>query len=130
MVRKPDQPPDPYGHALRQAEAACRSGADTGVSLGVYLTTLGVAQYRVGNYAEAVKTLSRSDEIISKRLGQSYPSDIAFLAMAQHRLGHTAEAGKLLDRLRQLLQQDRWKNDADSQAFLREAESLIQPTMP
>ena len=45
--------------------------------------------------------------------------------MAQNRLGRSDEARKLLDRLRQLLQQDRWKNDADSQAFLREAEQLI-----
>ena len=42
--------------------------------------------------------------------------------MAQHRLGDSDEARELLDRLRQLLQQDRWKNDADSQGFLREAE--------
>ena len=47
--------------------------------------------------------------------------------MAQHRLGHSDEARKLLDRLHQLLQQDDWKDDADSQAFLREAESLIKP---
>jgi hypothetical protein len=46
--------------------------------------------------------------------------------MAHHRVGHSDEAPKLLDRLRQLLQQDRWKNDTESQAFLREAESLIQ----
>ena len=51
------------------------------------------------------------------------------LAMAHHRLGHTDEARKQLDRLRDLLQQDRWKNDADSQAFLREAEQLIGSPM-
>jgi hypothetical protein len=45
--------------------------------------------------------------------------------MAQHRLGHTAEACELLDHLRQLLQQNDWKDDADSQAFQREAETLI-----
>ena len=37
------------------------------------------------------------------------------------------EARELLDRLRELLQQDRWKNDADSQAFMREAERLMNP---
>jgi hypothetical protein len=39
---------------------------------------------------------------------------------------HTDEARALLDRLRQLLQHDPWKTDADSQAFLHEAEALIE----
>ena len=73
-----------------------------------------------------MKFLSRSDEINANELGQSQPADIRFLAMAQHRLGRSDEARKLLDRLRQLLQHDDWKDDADSQAFLREAESLIK----
>ena len=50
--------------------------------------------------------------------------------MAQHRLGHSDESRELLDRLRQLLQQDLWKDDADAQAFLREAESVIQRATP
>jgi tetratricopeptide (TPR) repeat protein len=94
---------------------------------GVYLNTLGVAQYRLGQYDQAIATLTRSDKLNSKQFGgQSHPADVAFLAMAHHRLGHSDEARKLLERLRQLLQQDRWKNDAESQAFLREVESLIQ----
>ncbi|MBI3465676.1 MAG: hypothetical protein HY000_21875, partial [Planctomycetes bacterium] len=48
---------------------------------------------------------------------------------AQYRLGRSDESRKLFDQLRNSLQQDRRKNavgvDADSQAFLREAESLI-----
>ena len=72
-----------------------------------------------------MKNLTRSDEINSEEPDQSQPAHFALLANAQHRLGRSDEARKLLDRLRQLLQQDRWKNDADSQAFLREAESLI-----
>ena len=50
---------------------------------------------------------------------------MACLAMAQHRLGRSEDTRNLLDRLHQLRQQDRRKNDADSQAFPREAESLI-----
>jgi tetratricopeptide (TPR) repeat protein len=121
VVRQPDQSAEQYRRALRQAEAASRLEPDD----GDYRNTLGVALYRVGQYAEAVNTLTRSDEINSKENGESQPEDIAFLALAQHRLGRTDAARKLLDRLRQLLQQDRWKNDADSQAFLREAETLI-----
>ena len=46
---------------------------------------------------------------------------------SKHLLRRSDEGRQLLDRLRQLLQQDRWKNDADSQAFMREAEGLIEP---
>ena len=71
---------------------------------------------------------------------------MASLGMAQHRLGRRDEALKLLDcpcqllqpedearqqldRLRQLLQQYRW-NHVESQAFLREAESLMNLPPP
>jgi hypothetical protein len=50
--------------------------------------------------------------------------------MAHHKLGQDDEASKLLARLRGMLQQDRWKADAESQAFLREAEALIRPPSP
>ena len=53
-----------------------------------------------------------------------------FWPWGQHRLGCSDEARQFLDRLRQLLQQDRWKNDTDSQAFLREAESVSNLPLP
>ena len=47
--------------------------------------------------------------------------------MNQHQLGQRDAARATLARLRETLQQDpRWANDADSQAFLREAETLIE----
>src|SRR5262249_658415 len=48
--------------ALRQAQAACSSEPDS----AFFLTTLGVAQYRQGQFAEAAETLARSDTIISQ----------------------------------------------------------------
>ncbi len=121
VVRLADQGPEVYRRALRQAEAANQLEPGNGYRLN----TLGVAQYRVGQYEQAVKTLTRSDEINSEDLGVSHPADIAFLATAHHRLGHTEEAQKLLERLRQLLQDPRWKSDQESQAFLSQAETLL-----
>ena len=66
----------------------------------------------------------------AERLDRSHPIAVAYLAMAQHRVGGTDEARQLLERLRQLLQQDRWKNDADYHAFLREAKALTNFPSP
>jgi hypothetical protein len=48
--------------------------------------------------------------------------------MTQHQLGRHAAARATLARLREIIQKDadRWANDADAQAFLREAEALIE----
>ena len=45
--------------ALRLAEAACRLEPKH----GYYVNTLGVAQYRAGQYAEALATLTRSEPL-------------------------------------------------------------------
>src|SRR5204863_6834113 len=108
-IARADATPEEYRTALRQAEAACREPDN-----GYYLNTLGVAQFRVNETEQAVKTLTRSRELNAKRLGgQPHPADIAFLAIAQHQLGHADEAKMLLEQLRQLIQTDRWKNDTE-----------------
>ncbi|MBI3466590.1 MAG: protein kinase [Planctomycetes bacterium] len=121
IIREADRSVEEYRRALGDAEKVCRLVPDN----GVYLNTLGIARYRVGQYEYAAVTLRLSDQFNSKAFGQSHPADLAFLAMAHHRIGHAEEAQKLLDRLRKSLQDPRWKDDAEPQAFLREAEALI-----
>ena len=80
--------------------------------------------YRVSEYAAALEILTRSDKI--NAAGRD-PAHLAFLAMTQHQLGQPAPARATLARLRETLQQDsRWANDVNAQAFLREAEALIE----
>jgi hypothetical protein len=45
--------------------------------------------------------------------------------MAHHRLGKQEQAQSMLQRLREVMRQPRWKKDEESQAFVREAESLL-----
>jgi hypothetical protein len=47
------------------------------------------------------------------------------MAMAQYQLGHKEDAAQALARLRAVMQNARWAADPESQAFLREAETLI-----
>ena len=96
IVLNPGRTADEYRDALKHAEVACRIDDNA-----YFLTTLGVAQYRVGQYAQALQMLIRSDQLNANRFGGSTPNDIAFLAMTHDRLGHVDEAKKLLERLRQ-----------------------------
>jgi hypothetical protein len=112
-----------YNWGLRWAEAASILAPGE----GVFLNTLGVAQYRAEKYADAVATLSRSDQINTKNLGGSHPADVAFLAMAHHKTGDGEKARKFLEQARQLIETDQWKVDAECRAFVQEAAMLISP---
>jgi tetratricopeptide (TPR) repeat protein len=122
VVRWQSKEPAAYLKALRQAEAA--SGLDP--NNGMYLNTLGVAQYRAGSYQAAVATLTRSDQINSQAFGSSDPADLAFLAMAQFRLGEIRKARALMGRLTEAMKNAKWAQDPSAQEFQRETESIAR----
>ncbi len=126
VVRNPEAAAPAYRHALLQAEEACRR--DPKASLSV--TTLGLAQYRVGKVREAVTTLSRVGSLRPGSTAGDDPATLAFLAMARHRLGQAEQARTALARLREALTRPRWAADPESRGFLREAEELIEARPP
>jgi tetratricopeptide (TPR) repeat protein len=84
--------------ANRNREAALQSArraVEVAPEQGIFLNTLGVAQYRSGQYTESIKTLEKS---LSIGQGQSDGFDLFFMAMAYHYLGHCTEAGASFDR--------------------------------
>jgi WD40 repeat protein len=124
LVRGPSLPAVWYRQALRQAEVAV--GLDP--RNGAYLTTLGLAQYRLGRYEEALATLTRADRLNATPAGLSTDADLAFLALSHLQLGHHDEARAVLDRLRQLNKQPRAGTPLETeeaQQFLREVEAAI-----
>ncbi|MGH7172374.1 MAG: hypothetical protein ACRELG_19020, partial [Gemmataceae bacterium] len=64
--------------------------------------TLGVALYRVGQFANAVPVLERS---LREGKGQADAFDLFFLAMCHHRLGDAAKAKDYRDRAGRWFQQ-------------------------
>jgi eukaryotic-like serine/threonine-protein kinase len=107
-----------YRRGLRYSEEADQLEPENGKSLN----TLGVAYYRVGNYAEAIRFLMRSHEQNSKSENGPQAANAAFLAMSHHALGHAKEAAAFFKQLNKLMKQDRWKNDDESVAFFKEAQ--------
>ena len=53
---------------------------------GPYQTTLGMAQYRLGKYQEALTTLTHADELNQAAQGGPVPADLAFLAMCRYQM--------------------------------------------
>jgi tetratricopeptide (TPR) repeat protein len=127
LVKLPGREISGYRQALRYSEAACQLEPPK----GDFLTTLGVAHYRVGNADKALETLLRADQIHQTQDQDSLPADLAFLAMTQRHLGHEREAQAYLERLRERMKLPRWTQDAEAQGFLREAETLLtKPPRP
>jgi tetratricopeptide (TPR) repeat protein len=126
VVSKADTPVAARERALRQAREACRMEPNN----GLYLNTLGVALYRLGQYQAALETLTRSERLNAATFSGSHPADLAFLAMTQHQLGKREAAQQTLARFRQAVKDSRWANDPESQAFFQEAEKLLQRPAP
>jgi eukaryotic-like serine/threonine-protein kinase len=108
--------------ALRRVERASQLVPNK----GSYLTTLGMAHYRLAHYADALKTLEQADKLNSAERGGAIPADLAFLAMTQHHLGQKDEAKKTFDRLRELMTKSEWSKESEAQTFFREASSLFE----
>ncbi|MHC5009965.1 MAG: tetratricopeptide repeat protein, partial [Planctomycetota bacterium] len=92
------------------------------------VNTLGVLEYRLGRYEDALATLSRSDAHFSEIYEGGVPEDVAFIAMAQKQLGDDDAARAALARLRELMQQPRNADDRCKADLLAEAERLIEPS--
>jgi WD40 repeat protein len=122
VVSVSDLAPSEYRLALRQAEAACRSEpANT-----VYLTTFGMAQYRLGMFEEGLNTLTRAAR--SDNSTTLDPGNLAAQAMAHFRLGQKNEAMNRLDQLRGLLNAPNAVESREARDLLREATKLIEQT--
>jgi WD40 repeat protein/serine/threonine protein kinase len=125
VVRQQTGSAEAYHHALLQAEEACRLGPQN----DAVLVTLGLAQYRVGQYQAAVETLTRAEALPKVQEGFRLAA-LAFLAMARHQLGQKEQALTTLDRLRESLNQPRATPTAAVHAWLTEAEILLEKAGP
>jgi WD40 repeat protein/tRNA A-37 threonylcarbamoyl transferase component Bud32/Flp pilus assembly protein TadD len=121
VVGRPGAKPADYALALRQAETACRLNAQE----PAFVTTLGMAMYRVGKYEDAVKTLNRAAQLSEAAANAPSPPELAFLAMSRYQMGETGQAQASLSQLRETMQKPNWAGNDEAQRLLKEAEALL-----
>jgi WD40 repeat protein len=149
VLRQPHLNAFQYRFALRQAETACRLLPGQ----GLYLTTLGMAHYRAGQYREAAPTLAKANLLHwatparlallagklpqdlftlgqAQALRQAIPANLAFLAMAHHQLGEKEKAQATLARLHEVMKAPGLARDDDHHPYVREADALIEGKAP
>ena len=120
VVRSPGGQIEAYRLALGKAEMANRlEPNDRSI-----LLNLGMAQYRVGQYQDALNTLTRVEKMFKN---QPISAKLTFIgkAMASHKLGQYEHAEVALQQLRDLRKDERFAEDEEVQAFLTEAEKLL-----
>jgi serine/threonine protein kinase/WD40 repeat protein len=115
----------------QRALSLARRAVELAPAQGIYLNTLGVAQYRMGQYTEAAATLEKS---FAAGKGESDAFDLFFMAMARFKRGEIARARVDFERAVQWrrdhpnLTQPGWNEDLD--AFQAEARALLDGPPP
>jgi WD40 repeat protein/serine/threonine protein kinase/tetratricopeptide (TPR) repeat protein len=124
ITSSPDANTESYQTALKKAELANYLDPNNMVAL----VMLGVAQYRMGAYEDALETLSNAEKMMVDSGEEDNKTIItaAFIAMAHHRLGRAEDAKITMDRLRRLSEQGPYKSPIvrDILDILIEAERL------
>ncbi|MEM9827457.1 MAG: tetratricopeptide repeat protein [Planctomycetota bacterium] len=95
--------------------------------LALFLNTLGVAEYRLGNYQAAVEACLQSVELSPQQLGvaEFHARDLAFLAMSYHQLGKAREAETYRRQFLEAMKKDAFRDDEECLGFARELVKLF-----
>jgi tetratricopeptide (TPR) repeat protein len=125
-VRLPDKDVAAYQVAMEKVNKANALEPNDPAILDV----LAAAQYRLGSYEDARKTLAKSAQILSDAGEEPDPGNVAFTAMTLHKIGRADEAKAALDQLRELCKDEQFAEDMEVQELLAEAEGLIEGKKP
>ncbi len=121
VVNWPGREIETYRVALGKAEMANRLEPNDRRILAL----LGVAQYRVGAYQDALMTMINVEKMRADAHLEPGPSSFAIMAAALHQLGRDTEAQAALNQLRALLEDPKWVEHPTGQAGAIEAEKLF-----
>jgi len=118
-------------HINRAVELA-KKAVELDPAQGTFWNTLGVAQYRAGDWNAATAALKKSEDLLK---GNELSFNAFFLAMAQWQLGNKAEARKWHDKAVAWMAKNK-PQDEELLRFRAEAEQLLglnktsQPSVP
>jgi WD40 repeat protein/tRNA A-37 threonylcarbamoyl transferase component Bud32 len=122
VVSRPGGRREQYCLALQQADCAYRRAREN----AAYGLNLAMAHHRLGMYQQAINTLHSAARAVRLQFQGLHPVALAIEAMSDYHLGHKQRAKKTLAQLRDLAKTPRWAQDEEAQAFLHEAEILLQ----
>lgn len=95
--------------------------------MGTYFNTLGVAEYRAGNFDAAIAACRKSVELTPTEMNLPGPhaGDLAFLAMSHFQLGKKGQADEYRNQFVNAMKQDAFKDDEACLGFAKEVEALF-----
>ena len=121
LVRSPGGDIEAYRLALGKAEMANRLEPNDLFTLAM----LGLAQYRVGEYQDALTTLIKCEKMRVDAHLEPGPGRVSFMAMALHQLGREEEARAALNRAYVLFEDWLFVEYYSAQDYVIEAEKLL-----
>jgi tetratricopeptide (TPR) repeat protein len=95
---------------------------------GVYYNTLGTAEYRAGNFEEAISAALKSIELTPQQDQSTeapYPGDFAILAMSHFKLGDTKTAAEYRQKMEAGVSLDAYKGDGECKSFAAEVNAVF-----
>jgi tetratricopeptide (TPR) repeat protein len=114
--------PETYAIGLSGLEAAVKAVPNN----PWFLMALGVAQYRTGQYQEALATLRRSDLLYRQKASDGAVHIMAVTAMSLHKLGRVDEARAAFEETQKIMKERGWRTYPEASAFLEEAKQLLE----
>jgi tetratricopeptide (TPR) repeat protein/serine/threonine protein kinase len=113
---------DPKVRDAKRAVDHAKKAVDLKPGAGTLWNTLGVAQYRAGDWNAAIAALAKSNDLLK---GNHLSFNGFFLAMAQWQLGNKDEARKWYDQAVEWMEKNK-PEDEELRRFRAEAESLLR----
>ena len=95
--------------------------------IGIYMNTLALSEFRMGNYLEAIAASNISIEKLPRELGlpAPFPGDYGVIAASHLMLGEKAEAQKFRAMMAEGFKSKRFRNDADCVRLVKEVNKLF-----
>ena len=99
---------------------------------GSYFNTLGVLQYRLGRFEDAIVSLNKSIELSPAETGDPAPSplDLGFLAMSYFKTNDSVKSNEMYEAFRSTVSLAKWNLQPDIQRLIDEVETTLQKSTP
>ena len=99
---------------------------------GSYFNTLGVLQYRLGRFEDAIVSLNKSIELSPAETGDPAPSpfDLGFLAMSYFNANNSIKSNEMHEAFRSNASLAKWNLQPDLQRLIDEVETTLQKSTP